>query len=75
VVVFRWIPLFPSLPKVGNYNTGTFIDQSIVDKSSPLLKVIAGLQIEGVLAYLTHLKCPKRIGDDVGDFKYVKMTP
>jgi hypothetical protein len=27
-----------------------------------------GLQIEGVLAYFTHLK---RIGDDVGDFKYV----
>jgi hypothetical protein len=31
----------------------------------------AGLQIEGVLAYFTHLKCQKCIGDDVGDFKYV----
>jgi hypothetical protein len=30
-----------------------------------------GLQIEGVLAYFTHLKCQKCIGDDVGDFKYV----
>jgi hypothetical protein len=30
---------------------------------------IAGLQIEGVLAYFTHLKCQKRIGDDVGDLK------
>jgi hypothetical protein len=30
-----------------------------------------GLQIEGILAYFTHLKCQKRIGDDVGDFKYV----
>jgi hypothetical protein len=30
-----------------------------------------GLQIEGVLAYFTHLKCQKRIGDDVGDLKYV----
>jgi hypothetical protein len=28
-------------------------------------------QIEGVLAYFTHLKCQKRIGDDVGDLKYV----
>jgi hypothetical protein len=46
----------------------------------------SGLQIEGVLAYFTHLKWQKRIGDDVGDFKYVftknknkncfvKMTP
>jgi hypothetical protein len=26
-----------------------------------------GLQIEGVLAYFTHLKCQKRIGDDVGE--------
>jgi hypothetical protein len=34
----------------------------------------AGLQIEGVLAYFTHLKCQKRIGDDVGDFKYVFTT-
>jgi hypothetical protein len=32
---------------------------------------MAGLQIEGVLAYFMHLKCQKRIGDDVGDFKYV----
>jgi hypothetical protein len=31
----------------------------------------AGLQIEGVLAYFTQLKCQKRIGDDVGDLKYV----
>jgi hypothetical protein len=31
----------------------------------------AGLQIKGVLAYFTHLKCQKRIGDDVGDLKYV----
>jgi hypothetical protein len=30
----------------------------------------AGLQIEGVLAYFTHLKCQKRIGDDVVDLKY-----
>jgi hypothetical protein len=30
-----------------------------------------GLQIEGVLAYFTHLKHQKCIGDDVGDFKYV----
>jgi hypothetical protein len=28
-----------------------------------------GLQIEGVLAYFTHLKCQKHIGDDVGDLK------
>jgi hypothetical protein len=27
--------------------------------------------VEGVLAYFTHLKCQKRIGDDVGDFKYI----
>jgi hypothetical protein len=25
---------------------------------------LTGLQIEGVLAYFTHLKCQKRIGDD-----------
>jgi hypothetical protein len=25
----------------------------------------SGLQIEGVLAYFTHFKCQKRIGDDV----------
>jgi hypothetical protein len=35
----------------------------------------SGLQI----AYFTHLKCQKHIGDDVGDFKYIftkmKMTP
>jgi hypothetical protein len=31
----------------------------------------AGLQIEGVFAYFTQLKCQKRIGDDVGDLKYV----
>jgi hypothetical protein len=44
---------------------------------------VPGLQIEGVLAYFTHLICQKRIGDDVGAFKYVftpifwgvKMTP
>jgi hypothetical protein len=24
-----------------------------------------------VLAYFTHLKCQKCIGDDVGDFKYI----
>jgi hypothetical protein len=30
-----------------------------------------GLQIEGVLAYFTHFKCQKRIGDDVWDLKYV----
>jgi hypothetical protein len=30
---------------------------------------IAGLEIEGVLAYFTHLKCQKFIGDDVGDLK------
>jgi hypothetical protein len=43
-----------------------------------------GLQIAGVLAYFTHLESPKRIGDDVGDVRYVfttifiwgvKMTP
>jgi hypothetical protein len=26
------------------------------------------------LAYFTHLKCQKRIGDDVGDLKYVLQT-
>jgi hypothetical protein len=31
----------------------------------------AGLQIEDVLAYFTHLKCQKRIGDDVEELKYV----
>jgi hypothetical protein len=31
----------------------------------------SGLQIEGVLAYFTHLKCQKRIGDDVGNVGYV----
>jgi hypothetical protein len=31
----------------------------------------SGLQIEGVLAYFMHLIRQKRIGDDVGDFKYV----
>jgi hypothetical protein len=30
-----------------------------------------GLQIEGVLVYFTYLKHQKRIGDDVGDLKYV----
>jgi hypothetical protein len=35
----------------------------------------AGLQVEGILAYFTHLKCQKRIGDDVGDFKYVSKCP
>jgi hypothetical protein len=34
----------------------------------------SGLQIEDVLAYFTHLKHQKRIGDDVGDFKYVIAT-
>jgi hypothetical protein len=29
------------------------------------------MYIEGVLAYFTRLKCQKRIGDDVGDIKYV----
>jgi hypothetical protein len=33
-----------------------------------------GPQIEGVLAYFAHLKCQKRIEDDVGDFKYVFTT-
>jgi hypothetical protein len=33
--------------------------------------ITAGLQIEGVLAYFTHLKCQKRIGDDVADLKSV----
>jgi hypothetical protein len=32
---------------------------------------IAGLQIEGVLAYFTQIKCQKHIGDDLGDLKYV----
>jgi hypothetical protein len=36
-----------------------------------LLYHLAGHQIEGVLAYFTHLKRQKRIGDDVRDFKYV----
>jgi hypothetical protein len=38
-----------------------------------ILPVVLGprLQIESVLAYFTHLKCQKRIGDDVGDLKYV----
>jgi hypothetical protein len=31
----------------------------------------AGFQIEGVLAYFMHLKCQKRIGDDIGDVRYV----
>jgi hypothetical protein len=26
---------------------------------------------DSVLMYFTHLKCQKRIGDDVGDLKYV----
>jgi hypothetical protein len=34
----------------------------------------SGLQIEGVVAYFTHLECQKRIGDDVGDLKYVLST-
>jgi hypothetical protein len=29
------------------------------------------LYIEGVLAFFTHLKCQKCIGDDVGDLKYI----
>jgi hypothetical protein len=36
--------------------------------------VISRLQIEGVLAYFTHLKCQKCIEDDVmgvGDVRYV----
>jgi hypothetical protein len=32
---------------------------------------LTGLQIEGVLAYFTHLGCQKCIGDDVGDVKYI----
>jgi hypothetical protein len=32
---------------------------------------LTGLQIEGVLAYFTNLKCQKRIGDDVGALKYI----
>jgi hypothetical protein len=35
----------------------------------------SGLKIEGVLAYLTHLKCEKHIGDDVGDMKCKNTTP
>jgi hypothetical protein len=31
-----------------------------------------GLQIEGLLAYFTHLK---RIGDDIGDVRYVLFLP
>jgi hypothetical protein len=31
------------------------------------LNGFAGLLIEGVLAYFTHLKCQKRIEDDVAD--------
>jgi hypothetical protein len=41
-----------------------------------------GFRLEGVLAYFMHLKCQKRIGDDVGDLIYVlcnllckNMTP
>jgi hypothetical protein len=30
-----------------------------------------GLQIEDILAYFTHIKCQKCIGDDVGDVRYV----
>jgi hypothetical protein len=35
-------------------------------------------QIEGILAYFTHLKCQKCIEDDVGDVGYIftpKITP
>jgi hypothetical protein len=35
------------------------------------MHLTSGLQIEGVLAYFTHLRCQKRIVDDVGDLKYV----
>jgi hypothetical protein len=42
------------------------LPQRIMDQESS-----SGLQIEGVLAYFTHLECQKRIGDDVRDFKYV----
>jgi hypothetical protein len=35
------------------------------------IESVTGLQIEGVLAYFMHLKRQKRIGDDVGDLKYV----
>jgi hypothetical protein len=35
---------------------------------------LTGLQIEGVLVYFSHLKHQKRIGDDVGDFKYIFTT-
>jgi hypothetical protein len=40
-------------------------------KNGDNLKSVAGLQIKGVFVYFTHLRCQKRIGDDVRDFKYV----
>jgi hypothetical protein len=47
---------------------------------NPLMPRFSGLQVEGVLAYFTHLKCQKHIGDDVDTFLErtvfrVKMTP
>jgi hypothetical protein len=35
----------------------------------------SGLQIEGVLPYFMHLKCQKRIGDDVGVVGYIFTKP
>jgi hypothetical protein len=49
-----------------------------------VLVIMASDRGQGVLAYFTHLKCQKRIGDDVGlkifykknnFFLWVKMTP
>jgi hypothetical protein len=57
-------------------NTGYDVIPRVVDLArrhdvTYLMWHFTGLQIEGILAYFTRLKCQKRIGDDVGDLKYV----
>jgi hypothetical protein len=42
-----------------------------VDEAVCLNNASTGLQIEGILAYFTQLKCQKRIGDYVGGLKYL----
>jgi hypothetical protein len=48
-----------------------FVTKNRMQKILVILRLYSGLQIDGVLAYFTYLKCQKRIGDDVGDLKYV----
>jgi hypothetical protein len=57
---FAMIWLFPWVPVYGETVCLLHICHALV--------INAGLQIEGILAYFTHLK---RIGDYVGDLKYV----